>query len=148
MTNEIWGSFAKAVSEIHNNNAHHLSYEENYRHAYNLCLHKNGSLLYEGVCKLIKENLHQMSSQHIIPAFPKGGQDDPVYKSQEGQCLLRAFRKVWEQHISSMSKLRDLLKYMVCPIYHLNRYTDYLTGFYRIEHMSQQTVLCLYMKPD
>jgi len=109
---ETWKAFAKAVTEIHNNNAHRLSYEENYRHAYNLCLYRHGKMLYDGVCALIKDNLVRMARERIIPTFPTGGQDDPVYQSQEGERLLKSFRAVWDQHISSMSKLGDLLKYM------------------------------------
>jgi cullin 3 len=70
-------------------------------------------MLYDGVCKKIREHLVQMAKEVIIPAFPTGSQDDPVYHSQEGERLLKAFRSVWEQHVGSMSKLRDLLKYMV-----------------------------------
>ena len=41
-------SLALAMDEIHNN-ASTLSFEELYRNAYNLVLHKHGNLLYEGV---------------------------------------------------------------------------------------------------
>jgi cullin 3 len=42
-------SLASAMDEIHNRNASTLSFEELYRNAYNLVLHKHGNLLYEGV---------------------------------------------------------------------------------------------------
>lgn len=38
-----------AIGEIHNKNASSLSFEELYRNAYNLVLHKHGDLLYAGV---------------------------------------------------------------------------------------------------
>lgn len=38
-----------AIGEIHNKNASLLSFEELYRNAYNLVLHKHGDLLYAGV---------------------------------------------------------------------------------------------------
>lgn len=38
-----------AITEIHNKNASSLSFEELYRNAYNLVLHKHGDLLYSGV---------------------------------------------------------------------------------------------------
>ena len=110
---ETWALFSKSVREIQNNNAHQLSYEENYRHAYNLVLYKHGELLYNGVCELVSQNLDRLTREVIVPAFPSGGDSDPMHRSQEGERLLKAFRNVWEEHISSMSKLRDLLKYMV-----------------------------------
>jgi cullin 3 len=105
--------FARSVKEIHNNNAHQLSYEENYRYAYNLVLYKHGNLLYTGVSDLVKQNLERLVKEVILPAFPSGGDGDPTHQSQEGERLMKAFRSVWEEHISGMSKLRDLLKYMV-----------------------------------
>ena len=35
---EMWQRLAKAVHEIHNHNSSTLSYEENYRYAYNFVL--------------------------------------------------------------------------------------------------------------
>lgn len=42
-------SCSTAIGEIHNKNASLLSFEELYRNAYNLVLHKHGDLLYQGV---------------------------------------------------------------------------------------------------
>jgi cullin 3 len=41
-----WVALSKAIAEIHNQNASSLSFEELYRNAYNLVLHKHGDLLY------------------------------------------------------------------------------------------------------
>jgi len=41
---EIWNGLAKAIDEIHNQDASLLSFEELYRNAYNLVLHKHGEL--------------------------------------------------------------------------------------------------------
>ena len=41
-----WDALRKAIAEIHNQNASSLSFEELYRNAYNLVLHKHGELLY------------------------------------------------------------------------------------------------------
>lgn len=98
--------------EIQNHRASNLSYEENHRYAYNLVLLKSGELLYKGTCELISANLEKLAKQDIIPAFPSGT-GDPIQRSQEGEMLLKALRKVWDDHVSSLSKLRDVLKYMV-----------------------------------
>lgn len=81
-----------------------------------MCLQKQGSQLYEGVSGLVVENLDKLAQEQIVPAFPGGtsvGGIDHVQQAQEGERLLKAIRAVWDDHISSMSKLKDLLKYMV-----------------------------------
>lgn len=45
----LFSFFSTAIGEIHNKNASSLSFEELYRNAYNLVLHKHGDLLYAGV---------------------------------------------------------------------------------------------------
>ena len=62
---------------------------------------------------VVVRNLEKLAKQDIIPAFPSGT-GDPMQRSQEGEMLLKAIRKVWDDHTSSLSKLRDVLKYMVC----------------------------------
>ncbi|KDQ59266.1 hypothetical protein JAAARDRAFT_33992 [Jaapia argillacea MUCL 33604] len=109
---DTWSQLSKNIREIHNHNASNLSFEENHRFAYNMVLHKHGETLYNGVVELVGENLDELAKVEIIPSFPSGGDDDPVHQSQEGERLLKALRKVWDDHTSSMSKLRDILKYM------------------------------------
>ncbi len=57
MAGETWDVLAKAIDEIYNRNASQLSFEELYRNAYNLVLHKHGSLLYEGVSEKLGSHL-------------------------------------------------------------------------------------------
>ena len=54
---QTWGVLAKAIDEIYNRNASLLSFEELYRNAYNLVLHKHGTLLYEGVTEKLYSHL-------------------------------------------------------------------------------------------
>ncbi|KAH8118023.1 ubiquitin ligase SCF complex subunit Cullin [Phellopilus nigrolimitatus] len=109
---ETWSSLSNAIREIHNHNAANLSFEENYRFAYNLVLHKQGSLLYNGVKGLISENIDKLAETEVKPAFPSSVSADPTQKSQEVERFLKAIRNSWDDHIGSMSKLRDILKYM------------------------------------
>ncbi|KAF8340363.1 Cullin-domain-containing protein [Cantharellus anzutake] len=109
---DTWTLLSGAIREILNGNASHLSFEENYRYAYNMVLHKQGSTLYEGVKELLMENLDKLAKEVIVPTFPSSNERDPVQQTQEGEMLLKAFRKVWNDHKMSMQKLRDLLKYM------------------------------------
>jgi cullin 3 len=99
--------------EIQNHRAHNLSYEENYRYSYNMVLYKHGDVLYKGTLQLIAENLDQLARQDIVPSFPSATSEDLTQRSQEAEVLLKSVRKVWEDHTSSLSRLRDVLKYMV-----------------------------------
>ncbi|OJA13390.1 hypothetical protein AZE42_07598 [Rhizopogon vesiculosus] len=109
---ETWLHLSANIREIHNKNASNLSFEENYRYAYNMVLYKNGTVLYKGVCQLVAENIDRLAQREIIPAFPSGSSKDPTQQSQEGEFLLRAVSRVWNDHTGNMSKLRDILKYM------------------------------------
>lgn len=78
-----------------------------------MVLYKHGETLYQGTKKLIAENLDKLANEYIIPAFPAHVDDDPLEKAQAVELFLKAVRKVWDDHTSSLSKLRDVLKYMV-----------------------------------
>lgn len=90
-----------------------LSFEENHRFAYNMVLYKHGATLYNGVKDLVKENLVKLATEQVIPAFPTAGGSDPMHKNQEEEMLLKAMRRVWDDHTSSMFRLGQILKYMV-----------------------------------
>ena len=59
---QIWKSLRRAIDEIHNKNASVLSFEELYRNAYNLVLHKHGELLYDGVKEAVQEHLEAVAA--------------------------------------------------------------------------------------
>ncbi|KAG6331221.1 hypothetical protein ID866_7870, partial [Astraeus odoratus] len=109
---DTWNRLSKNIREIHKHNASSLSFEENYRYAYNMVMYKSGPMLYKGVCQLVAENVDRLAEEEIMPTFPKGKSSDPVQLGQENELLLRALRRVWDDHTGNMSKLRDLLKYM------------------------------------
>ncbi|KAI0649089.1 Cullin-domain-containing protein [Trametes meyenii] len=109
---ETWAKLSRNIIEIQNHNAASLSYEENHRYAYNMVLYKHGDKLYKGSTQLVAENLDKLAKEHIIPMFPPGVTSDPIQRSQECELLLKALKKVWDDHTSSLSKLRDVLKYM------------------------------------
>jgi cullin 3 len=110
---DTWAQLSTNIREIFNQNAANLSFEENHRFGYNMVLHRHGERLYNGVKQLIVENLDNLSKEQIIPAFPTGSAQDTGRRSQEGEKLLKALRAVWDEHYSSLGKLRDILKYMV-----------------------------------
>ena len=118
---ETWAKLSKNIIEIQNHNAANLSFEENHRYAYNMVLYKNGDKLYKGSTQLVAENLDKLAKEYIIPAFPTGVREDPVQKAQESEMLLKALKKVWDDHVSSLSKLRDVLRYMVSAVISFQR---------------------------
>lgn len=63
VANQTWNALANAIDEIYNRNASQLSFEELYRNAYNLVLHKYGTLLYEGVTDKLNEHLSETAEK-------------------------------------------------------------------------------------
>ena len=112
-TQDNWGRLSVAIEEIQNERAYKLSFEENYRYAYNLVLYRQGDFLYKNVKLMISKHLSAMTDEYIIPAFATGNRDDPVTRGQEGEVLMKGVRKVWDKHNDSMKRLSDILKYMV-----------------------------------
>lgn len=110
---KTWASLATNIREIQAHNAANLSFEENHRFAYNMVLYKHGDMLYRGVMKLVNENLEQLAKDDLFPAFPSGASSDPMEKSQEGEMLLKALKRTWDDHTGNMQKLGQVLKYMV-----------------------------------
>ncbi|KAF6754483.1 ubiquitin ligase SCF complex subunit Cullin [Ephemerocybe angulata] len=107
-----WLALSKSIKEVQNHNAANLSFEENYRYAYNMVLHKKDEMLYNGVSALVAEHLDTLAEEHIIPRFPAGSIGDPIQRSQADELLLKGLKDVWDDHESSMTKLGQLLKYM------------------------------------
>lgn len=60
---EIWSGLARAIDEIHNQDASLLSFEELYRNAYNLVLHKHGEVLYSGVKSSVQKHLTSVGAR-------------------------------------------------------------------------------------
>jgi cullin 3 len=85
------------MDEIANRNASQLSFEELYRAAYNLVLHKHGALLYEGVTE--KLNAILLQSVETLAAQPN-------------ETLLETMATVWNEHMITMTMIRDILMYM------------------------------------
>jgi hypothetical protein len=133
---DTWQQLSRNIREIHAHNAFRLSFEENHRFAYNIVLAKKGALLYDGVCTLVRENLDRLAQEEVIPAFPASADidgADPAAQSDERTLLLKALKRVYDDHLGNMCKLRDILKYMVRPPAFLITTTFIiLTSVYRI----------------
>lgn len=93
----IWDLLDNAVSEIYSKNASRLSFEELYRNAYNLVLHRHGNFLYENVSHKITSHLEEMLDHLLLVPDNK---------------LLKEMASAWEDHRICMIMIRDILMYM------------------------------------
>jgi len=96
-SNRTWECLKHAIHQIHEHNASSLSFEELYRNAYNLVLHKYGELLYNGVQGVVADHLKGVAQSCI--ECP----DDR---------LLDELKKQWDDHKTTLVMIRDILMYM------------------------------------
>jgi len=96
-SNRTWECLKHAIHQIHQHNASSLSFEELYRNAYNLVLHKYGELLYNGVQGVVADHLKAVAQSCVDCA------DDR---------LLEELKKQWDDHKTTMVMIRDILMYM------------------------------------
>eukprot|EP00027_Filamoeba_sp_ATCC50430_P010543 CAMPEP_0168562902 /NCGR_PEP_ID=MMETSP0413-20121227/12379_1 /TAXON_ID=136452 /ORGANISM="Filamoeba nolandi, Strain NC-AS-23-1" /LENGTH=717 /DNA_ID=CAMNT_0008594377 /DNA_START=100 /DNA_END=2253 /DNA_ORIENTATION=+ len=95
--NKTWKLLSTAIHEIHKQNASGLSFEELYRNAYNMVLHKYGELLYNGLKKEVDDHLAEVADQ---------------VASSNDDNFLAELNKAWNDHKISMLMIRDILMYM------------------------------------
>ncbi|KAJ3177051.1 Cullin-3, partial [Irineochytrium annulatum] len=126
---DAWNKLCNSIQEIYRKNASTLSFEELYRNAYNMVLHKHGEKLYNGVHAVIKEHLDEVAVTGIVPTFPvsqtvlsttssaaSSGEHSSLPKSGSfvgGQQYLKVLRDAWNEHVTCMIMIRDILLYMV-----------------------------------
>ena len=71
--NNIWALLKNAIQEIQKKNNSGLSFEELYRNAYTMVLHKHGEKLYNGLSEVVVEHLvnkvHDRSKATYIGIF-------------------------------------------------------------------------------
>lgn len=94
---KTWKILEHAIHEIYNHNASGLSFEELYRNAYNMVLHKFGEKLYSGLVSTITFHL-----QHISKSI----------ESAQGDLFLEELNRQWADHNKALQMIRDILMYM------------------------------------
>ncbi|CAF0738060.1 unnamed protein product [Rotaria sordida] len=96
---EIWNTSLKAaIQEIQKKNNSGLSFEELYRNAYTMVLHKHGEKLYTGTRGVVMEHLVQKVRQDVIDSLNNN--------------FLTALNCAWNDHRTAMIMIRDILMYM------------------------------------
>lgn len=63
--NNIWDLLKNAIQEIQRKNNSGLSFEELYRNAYTMVLHKHGEKLYTGLREVVTEHLINKVKKYI-----------------------------------------------------------------------------------
>ncbi|KAI5078435.1 hypothetical protein GOP47_0006106 [Adiantum capillus-veneris] len=92
-----WSILEDAIHEIYNHNASGLSFEELYRNAYNMVLHKYGDKLYAGLVKTMTQHLKDMAKS---------------VEGSQGGLFLEELNRYWGEHNKALQMIRDILMYM------------------------------------
>ena len=64
--NNIWTLLKNAIQEIQKKNNSGLSFEELYRNAYTMVLHKHGEKLYTGLREVVTDHLVNKVRPHVL----------------------------------------------------------------------------------
>ncbi|RWR78357.1 cullin-3A-like protein isoform X1 [Cinnamomum micranthum f. kanehirae] len=94
---KTWKVLEHAIREICNHNASGLSFEELYRNAYNMVLHKYGEKLYSGLVATMTWHLKEISK---------------CIESAQGGLFLEELNRKWGDHNKALQMIRDILMYM------------------------------------
>ncbi|CAM8979981.1 hypothetical protein QQ045_000720 [Rhodiola kirilowii] len=94
---KTWKILEDAITEIYNHNASGLSFEELYRNAYNMVLHKYGEKLYSGLVATMTLHLKEISKS---------------IEAAQGRLFLEELNNKWADHNKALQMIRDILMYM------------------------------------
>ncbi|KAI9118989.1 hypothetical protein K1719_009664 [Acacia pycnantha] len=94
---KTWSILEHAIHEIYNHNASGLSFEELYRNAYNMVLHKFGEKLYSGLVMTMTYHLKEISKS---------------LETSQGEIFLEELNRKWADHNKALQMIRDILMYM------------------------------------
>ncbi|TQD93243.1 hypothetical protein C1H46_021148 [Malus baccata] len=94
---KTWKILEHAIHEIYNHNASGLSFEELYRNAYNMVLHKFGEKLYSGLVTTMTHHLKEISKS---------------IEAAQGELFLEELNRKWAEHNKALQMIRDILMYM------------------------------------
>ena len=114
----IWTLLKSAIQEIQKKNNSGLSFEELYRNAYTMVLHKHGEKLYNGLRDVVREHLENKvrskpsavigCNQYFIAIKVRKDVLDSLNNN-----FLQTLNLAWNDHQTSMVMIRDILMYMV-----------------------------------
>ena len=121
--NTTWNTLKEAFTKIHRKEASNLSYEELYRFAYRLVLKKQGEKLYDNVKSFEAEWLQTEVRPSILAKITStlqsqdGGGASATASANDrreaGERFLTTLRASWNDHVTAMNMMADVLMYMV-----------------------------------
>ncbi|XP_026468233.1 cullin-3-A [Ctenocephalides felis] len=94
----IWSLLKNAIQEIQKKNNSGLSFEELYRNAYTMVLHKHGERLYTGLKEVVTHHLETKVREDVLRMLHN--------------TFLQTLNQAWTDHQTSMVMIRDILMYM------------------------------------
>ncbi|GAB6020164.1 Cullin-3 [Chamberlinius hualienensis] len=94
----IWALLKNAIQEIQKKNNSGLSFEELYRNAYTMVLHKHGEKLYTGLKEVVSDHLVNKVRMDVLASLNNN--------------FLQTLNQAWNDHQTSMVMIRDILMYM------------------------------------
>ncbi|XP_063976501.1 cullin-3 [Diachasmimorpha longicaudata] len=94
----IWALLKNAIQEIQKKNNSGLSFEELYRNAYTMVLHKYGERLYTGLKEVVTQHLENKVRKDVLHSLHNN--------------FLQTLNQAWNDHTTSMTMIRDILMYM------------------------------------
>ncbi|PWA39387.1 cullin 3 [Artemisia annua] len=97
MLKKIWKILEQSIHEIYNHNTRGLSFEELYRNAYNMVLHKFGEKLYSGLVSTMTSHLKEIALS---------------IEASQGALFLEELDRKWTEHNKALQMIRDILMYM------------------------------------
>lgn len=95
---DIWNLLKNAIQEIQKKNNSGLSFEELYRNAYTMVLHKHGERLYSGLKQVVTDHLTEKIRKDVVNSLNNN--------------FLDTLNAAWNDHQTSMVMIRDILMYM------------------------------------
>ncbi|XP_038108344.1 cullin-3 [Culex quinquefasciatus] len=138
----IWSLLKNAIQEIQKKNNSGLSFEELYRNAYTMVLHKHGERLYTGLKDVVTQHLETKVREEVLRSFNSN--------------FLQTLNQAWNDHQTSMVMIRDILMYMdrvyvqqndVDNVYNLGLiiFRDQVVRYGRIRDHMRETLLNMVM---
>ncbi|XKL66368.1 hypothetical protein PGB90_009788 [Kerria lacca] len=94
----IWALLKNAIQEIQKKNNSGLSFEELYRNAYTMVLHKHGEKLYSGLKEVVTSHLETKVREDVLKSLNNN--------------FLQTLNQAWNDHQTSMVMIRDILMYV------------------------------------
>ncbi|XP_072034382.1 cullin-3-like isoform X1 [Amphiura filiformis] len=139
----IWALLKNAIQEIQRKNNSGLSFEELYRNAYTMVLHKHGERLYTGLRNVVTKHLEEKVRVDVLHSLNNN--------------FLQTLNAAWNDHQTAMVMIRDILMYMdrvyvqqnnVDNVYNLGLkiFRDQVVRYGNVRDHLRQTLLELVMK--